>query len=95
MGMEGRHGETGKEGSLVELTGLGQTTTIGAYQMTSTFDPIRTADRHRHLAKRLRIKSGKPGWPSKEYAETLAQQHETVAKMHNDRLRQEAAARLA
>ena len=47
---------------------------------------ILTASQHRRLATRLRAHAGSPGWPAKERAKQMAQNHENVAKMieHRD-----------
>jgi hypothetical protein len=40
-----------------------------------------TPGQHRHMAKRLRMHAGMPGWPSKEHTEEMAQNHETMASV--------------
>lgn len=42
---------------------------------------ILTPDQHRELAVNLRANAGQPGHPSRERAELMALNHETIAKI--------------
>jgi len=49
---------------------------------------ILTAEYHRRLAARLRLMAGKPGHATKECAEEMAQNHDTIARGWDARARQ-------
>jgi hypothetical protein len=47
---------------------------------------ILTAGQHLHMAKIIRRGAGKPGYPTKDHAEEMAQGHEQLARMIERRL---------